>query len=93
LKKNKRMLRYKGETCVTNILVPGVRNTLMLRERKHVQENDTQENSFTDQGVNTQRQSATRLAYKACFKGSVGSHMELELGIKRKNENVIKMTQ
>ena len=32
------------------------------------------------QGVKTQRQNATRLAYKACFKGSVESNMEPTLG-------------
>jgi hypothetical protein len=33
LKKNKRMLRYKGGTSVTNILVLGVRTRLMFRAR------------------------------------------------------------
>jgi hypothetical protein len=32
------------------------------------------------QGVKMQRQSATRLAYKACFTGSVESNMEPTLG-------------
>jgi hypothetical protein len=41
LKKNKRMLRYKGGTSVTRILVPSTRNILMLRARRHVQERDT----------------------------------------------------
>jgi hypothetical protein len=68
LKKNKRMLRYKGGTSVTDILVPSARNTLMLRARRHMQEKDTQEKSSMGQGVKTQRQSATRLAYKACFR-------------------------
>jgi hypothetical protein len=80
LKKNKIMLRYKGGTSVTNILVPSARNTLILRERRHVKEKDTRENSSMDQGVKMQRQSATRLVYKACFKGSDESNMELTLG-------------
>jgi hypothetical protein len=80
LKKNKRMLRYKGGTSVTNILFPSARNTLMLKARRHVQEKDTRENSYMGQGVKTQRQSATRLAYKACFKGLVESNMEPALG-------------
>jgi hypothetical protein len=33
LKKNKRMLHYKGGTSVTDILVPSARNTLILREK------------------------------------------------------------
>jgi hypothetical protein len=68
LKKNKRMLCYKGGSSVTDILVPSVRNTLMLRERGHMQEKETQEKSSMGQGVKMQRQSATRLAYKACFR-------------------------
>jgi hypothetical protein len=68
LKKNKRMLCYKGGTSVTDILVPSARNTLMLRERRHMQEKDTREKSSMGQGVKTQRQSATRLVYKACFR-------------------------
>jgi hypothetical protein len=62
------MLRYKGGSSVADILVPSARNTLMLRERGHMQEKDTREKSSMGQGVKTQRQSATRLAYKACFR-------------------------
>jgi hypothetical protein len=91
-KKNKRMLRYKGRISVVRILVPSTRNTLMLIERKHVQGKDTWENSSMGQGVKTQRQSATRLAYKACFKGSVESNMELSLGQRHRNENLINRT-
>jgi hypothetical protein len=68
LKKNKRMLCYKGGSSVTDILVPSARNILMLRERGHMQEKDTREKSSMGQGVKTQRKSATRLAYKACFR-------------------------
>jgi hypothetical protein len=53
LKKNKRMLRYKGGTSVANMLVPRSRNILMLRARRHVQENGTWENSSMGQGVRT----------------------------------------
>jgi hypothetical protein len=87
------MIRYKGGMSVTNILVPSARNTLILRARKHVQEKDTQENSSMGQGVKMQRQSATRLAHKACFKGSVESHMEPALGQRCRNVNVINKTQ
>jgi hypothetical protein len=45
LKKNKRMLHYKGGTSVTYILVPSARNILMLRARGHMQEKDTREKS------------------------------------------------
>jgi hypothetical protein len=62
LKKNKRMLCYKGGTSVANILVLGARTRLMFRAR-----------TFGKippgaKGVKTQRQSATGLAYKACFR-------------------------
>jgi hypothetical protein len=93
LKKNKRMLCYKGGTSVTSILVPSARNTLMLRARRHVQGKDTQENSSMGQGVKTQRQSATRLVYKACFKGSVERNMEPTLGQRCRDANVINRTQ
>jgi hypothetical protein len=36
LKKNKRMLHYKGGMSVADILVPRERNTLMLRARRHM---------------------------------------------------------
>jgi hypothetical protein len=38
------------------------------------------------QGVKMQRQSATRLAYKACFKGSVERNMEPTLGQRHRDE-------
>jgi hypothetical protein len=50
------------------------------------------ENSSMGQGVRSQRQSATRLACKACFKGSVERNMEPKLGERHKNENVISKT-
>jgi hypothetical protein len=65
LKKNKIMLHYKGGTNVADILVPGTRNILVLRARRHMQEKDTQEKSSMGQGVKMQRKSATGLAYKA----------------------------
>jgi hypothetical protein len=65
LKKNKRMLHYKGGMSVTYMLVPSERNTFMLRARGHMQEKDTREKSSMGQGVKTQRQRATRPAYKA----------------------------
>jgi hypothetical protein len=36
LKKNKRMLRYKGGSSVVDILVPRMRNTWMLREKGYM---------------------------------------------------------
>jgi hypothetical protein len=53
LKNNKRMLRYKGGRSVADIQVPSPRNTLMLRERGHIKENDTWEKSSMGQGVKT----------------------------------------
>jgi hypothetical protein len=68
LKNNKRMLRYKGGSSVADILVPKARNTWMLRGKGYMQEKDTREKASVGQGVKTQRQSATGLAYKACFR-------------------------
>jgi hypothetical protein len=65
----------------------------MLRARRHVQGNETRENSSMGQGVKTQRQSATRLAYKACFKGSIESNMEPTLGQRCRDANAINKTQ
>jgi hypothetical protein len=93
LKKNKRILRYKGGTSVARILVRSASNTLIIRGRRRVQEKDTRENCSMGQGVKTQRQSVARLAYKACFKGSIKSNMELALSQIRRDENVINKTQ
>jgi hypothetical protein len=68
LKKNERMIHYKGGTCFIDILVPSTRNTLILKARGHMQEKDTREKSSMGQGVKTQRQSATRLAYNTCLR-------------------------
>jgi hypothetical protein len=89
LKKNKIMLRYKGGTSAASILVPSAMSILMIRARRHVQGKDTRENSSMGQGVKTQRQSATRLAYKACFKGLVQRNMEPTLGQRHRNANVM----
>jgi hypothetical protein len=62
------MLRYKGGSSDANILVPSERNTLMVGEKGHMQEKETWEKSSMGQGVKTQRQSATRLVYKSCFR-------------------------
>jgi len=78
---------------VTSILVPSTRNTLILKERRHVHRKDTQENSSMGQGLKTQRQSATSLMYKACFKGLVERNMEPTLGQIHKNANEINKTQ
>ena len=62
LKKNKRMLCYKGGTSVANIQVQGARTRLMFKVRT------LRKNPPGPKGVKTQRQSATGLAYKACFR-------------------------
>jgi hypothetical protein len=62
------MLHYKGGLSVTDMLVATTRNTLILRERGHIEEKDTPEKYSMGQGVKMQRQSATRLVYKACFR-------------------------
>jgi hypothetical protein len=51
------------------------------------------ENSSMSQGVRLQRKSATRLAYKACFKDLVERNMEPTLGQRRRDENVINKAQ
>jgi hypothetical protein len=51
------------------------------------------ENSSMGQGVKSQRQSATRISYKACFKGSVENNMEPALGQRHRDENSISKTQ
>jgi hypothetical protein len=87
------MVHYKGGKSVASILVPGGRNTLMLRARRHVQENNAWENSSMGQGVKSQTQRATRLPYKACFNGSVERNMETKLGQRKNDENVNSKTQ
>jgi hypothetical protein len=95
LKKNKRMLRYKGGMSVTS-----KHTSSKCKEHTNAQRKETcagkghsGENSSMGQGVRLQRQSATRLVYKACFKGSVERNMESELGQRRRDENVISKTQ
>jgi hypothetical protein len=61
-KKNKRMLRYNGGTSVTNIQVQATRTRLMFRAMT------LGKNPSGAKGVKTQRQSATRLSYKVCFR-------------------------
>jgi hypothetical protein len=60
--KNKGMLRYNGGTSVTNIQVQGARTRLMFRIMI------LGKNPPGAKGVKMQRQSATGLAYKACFR-------------------------
>jgi hypothetical protein len=62
LKKNKRMLCYKGGSSVTYILVPSAWNTWMLKEKGHMQENDTREKSSMGQRC----QDAEAKCYRAC---------------------------
>jgi hypothetical protein len=56
------MLRYKGGTSVANIQVQGTRTRLMFKEMTRGK------NPPGAKGVKMQRQSATRLAYKVCFR-------------------------
>jgi hypothetical protein len=51
-----------------------------------------EENYSMGQGVRSQMKSATRLAYKACFKGSVERNMESALGLRHRDENTIRKT-
>jgi len=84
-KRNKGMLRYNGGTSVTNIQVQGARTRLMFRMMI------LKKNPPGDKGVKMQWQSATRLAFKACY-GSVESNMEPTLGQRRGYANAINKT-
>jgi hypothetical protein len=73
------------------VLVPSARNILMLRARRHVQEKDTQGKFLHGSRCQVvEARSATRLVYKACFKGLVERNMELTLCQRCKDGNVIK---
>jgi hypothetical protein len=61
-KKNKGMLRYNKGMSGTNIQVQGTRTILMFRTMI------LGKNPLGAKGVKTQRQSATRLACKVCFR-------------------------
>jgi hypothetical protein len=56
------MLCYNGGTSVTNIQGQGTRTRLMFRIMI------LEKNPPRDNGVKTQRQRATSLAYKLCFR-------------------------
>jgi hypothetical protein len=56
------MLRYKGGMNVANIQVRGVGTRLMFKVKT------LEKNPPRAKGVKTQRQSATGLVYKACFR-------------------------
>jgi hypothetical protein len=60
LKKNKRILRYKGGTRIANIQVQGT------RDKTDVLGNDTWKNPPVAKGVKTQTQTVTRLMGKGC---------------------------
>ena len=62
-KKNKRMLHYKGGSSSANILVPRIQNTRILREKGHIQENDTWEKSSRGQRC----QDAEAKCYRPCI--------------------------
>jgi len=53
---------------VAIILVLGARKTLMLRAKGHIHKSDTRKKPPWAKGVKTQRQSATGMVYKTCFR-------------------------
>jgi hypothetical protein len=53
LKKNKRMLHYKGGSSVADILVTSARNIYILRARGNMQGKDTRKKSSMSQDVKT----------------------------------------
>jgi hypothetical protein len=62
-------------------------NTLMLRERRHVQDKDTRGKFLHGSRCQViQARSVVRIVYKECFKGSVESNMKPALGQRRKYE-------
>jgi hypothetical protein len=93
LKKNKRMLRYKGGTSVTDILVPNARKTQMLRARGHMQERDTRKNPPWVKVSRRRGKVLQGLRIRHASNGSVESNMEPTLGQICGNANVINKTQ
>jgi hypothetical protein len=91
LKKNKKILCYKGGTSVTR-----KHTSSKCKEHTNYQSKETCAGKGNSGKIppwvkvsSRRGKSATRVAYKACFKGSVESNMELALGQRRKYENLI----
>jgi hypothetical protein len=86
------MLRYKGGTSVANILVLGARNTLMLRERGHMQKGTLGKNLHGPK-VSSQRGKVLQgLHIRHASDGSVERNMEPVLGQRRRYANTINKT-
>jgi hypothetical protein len=93
LKKNERMLRYKGGMSVTDILVPSERNILILRARGHMLEKDTRKNPPWVKVSRCRGKVLQGLCIRHASDGLVESNMEPTLDQRRRNENVINKTQ
>ena len=89
LKKNEIILYYKGGTSVAGILIPSARNTLMLRERGHMQKKDTRKNPSWVKVSRRRGKVLQGLRIRHSSDGSVESNMELTLGERRRYENTI----
>ena len=88
------MLHYKGGTSVSNILVPGARNTLMLKERGHMMKGDTQKKYLLGSKVSRRKGKVLQgLRIRHVSDGSVERNMEPALGQRHRNANVINKTQ
>jgi hypothetical protein len=93
LKKNKRMLRYKGGLSVTYILVPSTRNTWMLREKRDICRKRTLGKNPPWAKVSRHRGKVLQgLHIRHASDGSVESNMELALGQRCRYANVINKT-
>jgi hypothetical protein len=93
LKKNKRILHYKGGTSVTNILVPGARNILMLRARGHMHKGDTWKKPSWVKVSSCRGKGLQGLCIRHASYGSIESNMEPALGKRCRNASAINKTQ
>jgi hypothetical protein len=87
------MLHYKGGMSVTNILVQGTRNTLMLREKGHMQKGDTRKKPPWVKVSSRRGKGLQGLCIRHALYGSIESHMQLTLGQRRRSAGAINKTQ
>jgi hypothetical protein len=93
LKKNKRMLRYKGGLSVTYILVPSARNTWMLRAKRDICKKMTLGKNPPWAKVSRRRGKVIQgLHIRHASNGLVESNMESELLQRCRYANAINKT-
>jgi hypothetical protein len=90
LKKNKRILRYKGGSSVANISVPSARNTWMLRAKGHMQEKGHLGKILQGKNVSRRRGKVIQVLHiKHASYGSNERNMEPALGQRHRYANAI----